>query len=373
MKTLPETGSCPIMDETVRSELAPRFPISSDTEFNRLRSIIVGRAVGANHPDAAEPSFRHFFVPPAGEAGIRASGPVPQGIIDEIEEDLTGLVTTLEQLGVQVFRPEPHDSTTVIKSPDWSTTQLYSLMPRDCLLVIGKTLIEVPSPTRARYFEVLPFRKLLYQHRKPHSFRWICAPRPHLADETFPEGGDSTLTGNKLPETEILFDAANCVRMGRDIFIDINLSANYLAAEWLQHDVLGNEYRVHTMELGADHADVTLIPVRPGLLLVDRKTVSEQNIPAPFKSWDLIKLESMPELQYGLSYPLASNKIGMNLLMVDHDTAIVEQSQTGLIGELEKRGVTAIPVRYRHGRTLGGSFHCVTLDLCRDSIGGSYL
>lgn len=356
-------------------ELVPRFPISSDTEFNQLRSIIVGRAQGANHPDPRDPSFRHFFTPPDDwTVQSKAAGPVPTPIIDEIEQDLEGLCSTLETLGVQVFRPEDFDSSTMIKSPFWETDQLYSLMPRDCMIVIGSTFVETASATRSRYFEVFPFRKIIHAHRRVCSFRWIAAPRPELRDTLFTKSSaDARAQRYELSNDEILFDAANCVRVGRDIFIDINLSANQRAAEWLQHDVLGSEYRVHTMHLGQDHADVTLIPIRPGLLLIDPTTVTRETIPEPFKNWDTIAISNPPELPYGLSYPLASSKVGINLLMVNHETAIVEKSQTELCRQLEKRGITPIPLQYRHGRTLGGSFHCVTLDLCREGLGESFI
>jgi glycine amidinotransferase len=64
--------------------------------------------------------------------------------------------------------------------------------------------------------------------------------------------------------------------------------------------------------------------------------------------------------------PLGSAWIGMNLLMVSPDVAIVDGSQPDLIATLEARGVQVIPLRLRHARRLGGGFHCVTLDTVRD-------
>ena len=75
----------------------------------------------------------------------------------------------------------------------------------------------------------------------------------------------------------------------------------------------------------------------------------------------------MPERDYGLPYPLASNDgIGRNLLMIDPETVVVDEIQIPLIRALEKRRFTVIPLPYRHGRTLGGSWHCITLDTNRD-------
>ncbi len=65
-------------------------------------------------------------------------------------------------------------------------------------------------------------------------------------------------------------------------------------------------------------------------------------------------------------YEHASQWVGMNLLMLDEHTAIVERSQLPLIRMLEQEGFTVIPVPLRHARTMSGAVHCVTLDLERD-------
>jgi N-dimethylarginine dimethylaminohydrolase len=50
---------------------------------------------------------------------------------------------------------------------------------------------------------------------------------------------------------------------------------------------------------------------------------------------------------------------------VNPHTVIMDQNQTELIEKLEQRKFTVIPLELRHSRTLGGGFHCVTLDLIR--------
>ena len=64
-------------------------------------------------------------------------------------------------------------------------------------------------------------------------------------------------------------------------------------------------------------------------------------------------------------YPYASKWIGMNMLAVDPETVIVGADQTHLIKVLQDHGCDTIPLRLRHSRTLGGGFHCVTLDTHR--------
>ena len=48
------------------------------------------------------------------------------------------------------------------------------------------------------------------------------------------------------------------------------------------------------------------------------------------------------------------------------DWVIVDSNQHRLIVDLETAGFTVIPLQMRHSRTLGGGFHCVTLDLIRE-------
>ena len=342
-----------------------RHPLHTFDEFTRLRSIVVGTPYGANHPEIEE-SFENFFrVPENPDLRRRAVGPVPQYVLDEIEEDCQGFIRALEGFGVEVHRPLALHSATAFRTPHWESTQLYSLMPRDCLMVVGDLFVEVPSPTRARFFETHAFRPLMeaYTALGAHA---VAAPKPILGAESYQPG-----VGRGITEAELLFDAANCVRPGRDIFMDVNHSANRRAVGWLERTLRGlvdDRIRVHPMSLGYDHVDVTLVPLRPGSVLIDPVKVTDQTTPPQFRTWDKVVCdEVMAERDYGLPYPLASNDgIGRNVLVLDPNTVVVDEIQLPLIRALEKRRFTVIPLPYRHGRTLGGSWHCITLDTHRD-------
>ena len=73
----------------------------------------------------------------------------------------------------------------------------------------------------------------------------------------------------------------------------------------------------------------------------------------------------MVEYQYSDFYPISTPWLGMNLLMLRPDLAVVDAHQTELIRMLEKRGIDSLPLKLRRGRTLGGGFHCITLDVRR--------
>ncbi|ETR69422.1 MAG: hypothetical protein OMM_09609, partial [Candidatus Magnetoglobus multicellularis str. Araruama] len=61
----------------------------------------------------------------------------------------------------------------------------------------------------------------------------------------------------------------------------------------------------------------------------------------------------------------ASKWIGLNLLMITPELAVVDENQLPMIKLLNKHGIETLPLRMRHARTMGGGFHCVTLDVRR--------
>ncbi len=62
----------------------------------------------------------------------------------------------------------------------------------------------------------------------------------------------------------------------------------------------------------------------------------------------------MVEASYSSVTPLSSKWLGMNVLMISEQLAVVDLHQTELIKMLEGAGVSVLPLRLRHGRQLGG-------------------
>ena len=63
---------------------------------------------------------------------------------------------------------------------------------------------------------------------------------------------------------------------------------------------------------------------------------------------------------------MAGNWIALNMLSISPDTVIMDRHQPELIKHIESYGITVVPSELRHSRSLGGGFHCVTLDLHRE-------
>jgi glycine amidinotransferase len=70
---------------------------------------------------------------------------------------------------------------------------------------------------------------------------------------------------------------------------------------------------------------------------------------------------------------LSSPSVSMNVLSLDERTVVVEREEQPLIEALTSWGFDCIPIDFRHVYTFGGSFHCVTLDVRRQSRLESYL
>jgi N-dimethylarginine dimethylaminohydrolase len=162
-----------------------------------------------------------------------------------------------------------------------------------------------------------------------------------------------------------MFDAANILRHNDDILYLVSNSGNRLGARWLQN-ILGKQYRVHVIDnlYSYAHIDSTISVLRDGLVLLNGSRVNDSNCPELFKNWNKIYVDDVvPQKFY--NYPYASKWIALNVFSVDPNTVIVDKNQIELIHKLEQWNMTVIPLELRHSRTLGGGFHCVTLDLNR--------
>lgn len=339
--------------------------VSSHNEWDPLEEIIVGRAENAQFPEIDRSLFAVEFMDYYDDPAQIPIGAFPAQVIDETAEDLEILCQTLSQLGVAVQRPAVVDHSRHFATPYWDSAGIYNYCPRDLILVVGDLIIETPAALRSRYFEVFSYRSIL-QGYFLHGARWVSAPKPLLLDDSFiPRGRPE----ERLADIEPIFDAANILRLGRDLLFLVSSSGNRLGIKWLQ-SLLGDKYRVWGCEnlYAATHIDSTLSLLRPGLVLLNPARVTESTVPEPLRRWDKIWCPEMVDTGYIGAQPYSSVWVGMNLLMINPNLAIVEKSQRPLIEVLTQHGIEVVPLPLRHSRTLGGGFHCVTLDVRRNGV-----
>ena len=180
-----------------------------------------------------------------------------------------------------------------------------------------------------------------------------------------------------LMDYEICFDAPNIVRVGRDLLYQVSNSGNMKGFKWLKRFLEPLGYKLHYSELYSfAHFDSTIVPLRPGLVLLNSTRVTPDNCPEIFKKWDKIWFEDCVVqgsklADHGYIAP-CSPYIGMNILSVNENTIICDSAQEPLMRELDKHGIDSVPVRFRHSMTLSGGIHCATLDLRRKGTLESY-
>lgn len=296
-------------------------------EWDPLREVVVGSATHANWPtddlvfaqESEKTLWKDTPVP---------AGAVPQWIVDEANEDLEVLANILEEEGVKVHRPREMDFV--------ARGGMYNYCPRDRLVVYGDRIIDTAMMYPCRDMEI---EALDFVVQQAHDV--IAMPR----DQGF------------------VLDAANICRLNDDWLFLESASGNRTAYEWLCQNVPNVRIELCNFYAGV-HIDSTIVPLREGLVLLNASRVTLDTCPRVFDSWDKIWVEDVVPQSFH-EYPYASKWIALNMLSLSPNTVIMDADQSELIKTLEKSKFTVIPHRLRHSRTLGGGFHCVTLDLVR--------
>jgi scyllo-inosamine-4-phosphate amidinotransferase 1 len=302
--------------------------IHSYNEWDTLKEIVVGTATNANWP-LHDPVFALESKKTTWHETSVPSGPVPQWIIDETNEDLDGLVKILQQADVTVHRPKDLDFV--------GYDGMYNYCPRDRLLIAGNCIIDPVMMYPSRDIELAALGCVIQQNEL------VTMPR-HWG---------------------MVLDAANICRLDDTWLFLESSSGNRAAAVWLQarfpeiHIELCNFY-------AGVHIDSTVVPLREGVVMLNASRVTPDTVPKCLRSWTQIWIDDCVPQQFH-QYPYASKWIGMNTLSINPDTVIVDATQTDIIKRLEAMKFTVIPHTLRHSRTLGGGFHCVTLDTWRQN------
>ena len=303
--------------------------INSRNEWDPLEKIIVGSATHANWP-MTDPVFAKEAKNSLWKKTPAPSGSVPQFIIDEANRELDILSETLLKYGAIVYRPKPMDFV--------AEQGMYNYCPRDRMLVAGDTLVDCNMMYPCRNQESKNYIRLMSEARNI-----LTMPR----------------------DAGMILDAANICRLGDTWLFLESASGNRAAYEWLCSKFPNINIELCNFYAGV-HIDSTITPLREGLVMLNANRVTEANCPKALKDWEKIWVtedQIVPQAFY--QYPYASKWIAMNLLVLDPETVIIDAAQTQLITILKKHGIDSIPLTLSHSRTLGGGFHCVTLDTRR--------
>jgi len=287
---------------------------------------------------------------------------------------------------VNIIESPKYDHSNNIKTPYWSVTNTNEhSCPRDTFSIIGNTILEASMSWRCRYFESLIFHKpLLDIYNIDTNCKWIQAPKSLMSDNLYNFNYPIELENRKncninmLNEQEPVFDAADIVRCGKDLFVQKGFTTNYSGINWLNRQ-FGNEYRIHTVDLKNNitptHLDAEFSILRPGLLMTcPDKPLNDDlynMINNEENDWNIIQAPN-PVNNKMVDGCFSSPWLSMNVLSIDENTIIVEEKEKNLIDLLESYSFNVIPVPFFDAYMFGGGFHCQTLDLHRDGYLKSY-
>lgn len=355
--------------------------VCSWNEWDPLEHVIVGRVDGAMM-QAPEPAVRTDL--PEDGFPLGTFGPMPEEMRERAAAQLEGLVDLLERRGIRVDRPTPLDFSQHVQTPDWTQGSMAMCSaPRDVLLTVGSEILEATMSFRSRWYEYLCYRPLLESyHRVDPAFRWETAPKPRLTEDSYrpdfwseweslnPRERQNRIERSEwiLTEKEPLFDAADVVRLGKDLFVQQSMVTNRSGIEWLRRHY--PEHRVHRVsyvEALPWHIDATLVPLRPGLVLVnpDRPPIQEAHHRLfEQNGWEMIEA---PRSVRTAKMPLCfcSLWLNMNCLVLDPKTVCVEASETPTMDLLDRCGFEVLPVPMYEMSAFGGGLHCATADVRR--------
>jgi len=320
----------------------------SVNEWDQLKKVVVGVADHAKVPKV-DISVRTVNYADLSDTHTVHVGPYPEQVVSEANEDLDTFVKFLEGESVEVVRPDRSDCT------------YYDYCPRDSVFIHGSNTIATPMPIRARQGEWKAFSQYLNNPIDLNST---------LPDEAYNLNcvGDKDILA--LHEKIPAFDAANIIRANSDILYLVSNSGNKLGAQILQ-DILGNTAQVHTLEnvYSYMHIDSTVAFLREGLMLLNPSRIKNiDQLPKKFRNWDVIWCPEPTDIGHYPKYCNASIWINMNLFSINTNLVALEENQHNLRKELEKHSIDCAMLPMRHQRTLGGGFHCVTLDLKRNVV-----
>lgn len=365
---------------TLPRKAGPPSPVNSHNEWDPLEEVIVGRLEGATIP--SNHIAVNFNVPRWQRPLLALAGGhhYPKVMREPAQQQLDEFIRILQGEGVRVRRPEIVDFKRSFKTPHWSARGFTTACPRDGVLIVGDEIIETPMPWRTRHFEMQAYRSLFKEYFEAGA-RWTAAPRPVLPDELYdhdmvmPRKGDPPRF--VVNEFEPVFDAADFVRCGRDLFVTRSNVTNQMGIEWLRRH-LGSDYRIHEVRSTCPdpmHIDSSFMPIGPGRVLVNPDYVDVNDLPPVLKSWEILvapRPDPVQDATWRSRVSMCSDWISINFLMLDPKRVVVEKSQVSIIKAFKEWGIEAIPCPFSEYGPFGGSFHCATLDTRRRGTLESY-
>jgi glycine amidinotransferase len=207
------------------------------------------------------------------------------------------------------------------------------------------------------------------------------APKPSMKDDFFNNEWWNQTTDERyakmhdfefcIKNTEPAFDAADIMRCGKDLFMQLSMTCNKAGIEWLRKELYPHGFRVHMVrfpyDLAPSHLDCSFVPLRPGLVLTNPERPIYEEDAKLFKDngWRFVDAP-LPKNPIRPWASQSSKWLSMNVLSIGPETVVVEEQETPMHELLESEGFEVVKVPFRDVYEFGGGLHCATWDLTRD-------
>lgn len=292
----------------------------------------------------------------------------------ETEEDFQGIIKKLQEFGVEILRPTVFSEHTHYLLPDDFGYLPPPVTPRDHSIMIGNTF---------------------YQHFNT-SPGWI-GGYEHIVQQVLDQNNQVLNNYNHN-----IINGAMCSRIGRDLYFG---TTGYDQDPDLLKKITNQQLpntRNHIVNTGG-HSDGTFCPVTPGLIisLYDVPTYADtfpdwEVVYLPGASWDNVQpfldLKEknngkwwIPGFEYDQDLVdivetwlghwtgyVAETVFDVNMLIIDPKNVMVFSYNKQVFDALDRYGITAHVVPFRHRCFWDGGIHCVTTDLHREGTMQDY-
>lgn len=343
------------------------------TEYDPLESIIVG--------DTYNPGQVHVL-------HQRDSSKFNR-ILEETKRDLDQLADFLKKGGVEVMRPTVHEYYDPIHMPDFDVEfPIAPIVPRDALMVMGRTIIQTYASYTDRYFDAISYYKI-FEKMFREGYRWISQPPPMLQNlNTEDDWFVSDRTYKDKLSNRVLWHTATMFRAGDAFIVNQEGPGSATGLEWCRREL--PEYRfinnTGTRFRGFGHID-------HGFIMIDDDTVIHAGmdwVPDCLRNKQLIDVsDCLPELKmdrYVQDYAEAKNRMDMawidkylenwrgynqevcfdlNVLIIDRHNIVFARHIPKLFAKLKALHIDCHVVPQRHYLFWDGGIHCSTLDVKR--------
>lgn len=324
----------------------------------------------------------------------------------ETEEDFQGIIKKLEEFGVTVLRP---DITDTVWHAHLKKYLPPPMTPRDTMIMIGDTFyanfhntfksnyagIKDPRwPDCSSWAEFQTLEKSI-QNECINTFGLRYYGEDYMYERYAKIFDHVQSQGNTIRYHPDYGDGACITRVGRDLYFGTKNYDDDLSVLKLSADQEFPCYRNHIVNTGG-HSDGTFCVMCPGLIisLYDVPTYAEtfpdwEVVYLPGQSWEAVRpfldlkhknsgkwwipgfeydhdvIEVIERwLEHWTGY-VEETVFDVNMLIVDPKNVLVFNYNKIVFDALERYGITAHIVPFRHRYFWDGGIHCVTTDLDR--------